>query len=148
AQGIHSISARYGGDATFGPSQSSPVTQTVLPAPVGAATTTALASSANPSTAGQSGTFTATGTPAAGTSGVTPTGTATFTRDRRAQPRVALASSGGVATASLSLPLAAGTHAIGASYSGDPAFAPSTATALTQSVTATRPPAVVALQRF
>src|SRR5262249_31792665 len=51
--GVHSITARYGGDSTFAPITSTPVSQTVNPS----ATTTTLTSSPNPSTAGQLVTF-------------------------------------------------------------------------------------------
>src|SRR5206468_1393683 len=56
AVGSHSITASYGGDATFSGSTSSPLTQTVKKA----GTTTLLSSSANPSVSGQAVTFTAT----------------------------------------------------------------------------------------
>ncbi|MGD0909409.1 MAG: choice-of-anchor D domain-containing protein, partial [Candidatus Acidiferrales bacterium] len=73
--GTHSITAQYSGDSTYGPSTSNIVTQFVVE---GAKTssTTALVSSLNPSTTGQSVTFTATVTPPSGTP--VPTGSVTF----------------------------------------------------------------------
>ncbi len=88
-------------------------------------TTTALASSLNPSTAGQSVTFTATVT-----SG-TPTGTVTFTVDGTAQAPVTL--SAGQAVFSTS-GLSVGSHTLTAAYSGDQFNTASTSGALTQTV--------------
>jgi hypothetical protein len=113
------------------------------------ATSTQLVSSFNPAQAGQTVTFTAIVTPAAGSSAGTPTGTVTFSIDGVAQTPVMLVVSGGhdeatFSTASLSI----GTHTISAVYNGDSTFAPSTAPALPQIVNAPPPPAVVALARF
>ncbi len=93
-------------------------------------TTTALLSSANPSVAGQSVTFTATVSPASGTG--MPTGTVTFS-DGGAQIGTATLASGGTATIATASPLAVGIHAITAAYSGDTAFTASTGS-LTQTV--------------
>jgi hypothetical protein len=85
-------------------------------------------------------TFTATVSP--GSSTATPTGTVTFTIDGTAEPPVPLQVVDGSDQASFSIAtLTAGTHAIGASYSGDPTFAGSTAASpLTQTVnTPTQP---------
>jgi hypothetical protein len=71
--GSHSITANYAGNASYAASTSPALTQTVN-APPPATTTTAVTSSNNPSTFGQSVTFTATVTTASGT----PTGTVTF----------------------------------------------------------------------
>jgi YVTN family beta-propeller protein len=68
--GTHTITAVYGGSLNFATSTSAVLTQTVNRA----ATTTTLASSANPSALGQAATFTAT---VSGPGGV-PTGTVTF----------------------------------------------------------------------
>jgi len=131
AAGAHPIVASYGGDATNAPSSSATLTQTVNKT----ATTTALASSANPSNVGASVTFTATVT------GVAPTGTLAFADG--ATPlagcgAVALASgTANVKTATCSTSaLAAGTHGIVAAYGGDGANAASTSGSLSQSVTA------------
>src|SRR5207253_402671 len=69
----HSVTGVYGGDTNFGGSTSSTLTQIVN----SASTTTAVASSANPSAFGQSVTFTATVAATAPGAG-TPTGTVTF----------------------------------------------------------------------
>jgi Bacterial Ig-like domain (group 3) len=94
-------------------------------------TTTTLTSSANPSTSGQSVTFTATVAPASSGSG-TPTGTVNFldgtTVIGTAEPLTA-----GVATFSDSS-LTVGTHSITAVYSGDTNFTTSTSSALSQVV--------------
>jgi hypothetical protein len=112
--GSHSITASYGGDATFAGSTSSPITQTVNQA----STTTALASSLNPSSSGQSVTFTATVTPSLG-----PTGTVQFFDGGNSLGTVAL--SGGSASLTTAA-LAAGTHSITATYSGNTNFSGST----------------------
>ncbi len=100
-------------------------------------TTTSLRSSQNPSTSGQSVTFTATITPSPGGAG-TPTGTVTFADDgvTIATPQ-AVATSGAVTTATLtSSSLAIGTQSITASYNGDANYQPSPASspALQQNV--------------
>ena len=94
------------------------------------ATTTALSSSANPSVAGRPVTFTATVSPARGTG--TPTGTVTFS-DGGSRIGTATLDSGGTATITTTSPLAAGSHAITASYNGDQNFTASTGS-LTQIV--------------
>jgi len=123
ALGSHSITASYGGDTNFTASTSAILTQTVKPA-----SSTAVASSLNPSTFGQAVTFTATVKPA--TSG-TPTGTVTFKDGATTLGTGAL--SGGKATLTSSA-LAAGSHSITAIYSGDTNFAGSTSPPLTQTV--------------
>jgi sugar lactone lactonase YvrE len=95
-----------------------------------AATSTALASSANPSVAGQQVTFTATVT--SKTSG-TPTGTVTFYDGLTALGTPATVSSG-AATLALSN-LSTATHTITAVYSGDPTFDGSKSNAVSQAVT-------------
>lgn len=92
-----------------------------------ATTTTALVSSQNPSSYGQSVTFTAT----LSSSGGTPTGTVTFNDGGAAIGTSSL--SAGVATFATTT-LAVGNHAITATYNGTPAFNTSTSSALTQSV--------------
>jgi len=88
-------------------------------------TTTALSSSANPSTFDNSVTFTASITPN------TATGTVTFSIDGTPQTPVTVSS--GTATLSTSS-LSVGSHSITASYSGDTNDLSSTSTTLTQTV--------------
>ncbi len=111
AAGSHVVTATYSGDGN-NPSSSASLTQTMI----GASTTT-LASSANPALAGASVTFTAT------VVGTVPTGTVTFTDGVTAIAgcsSVALAGSGNTRTAACAAGvLAAGTHPIAAAYSGD-----------------------------
>jgi hypothetical protein len=118
AQGSHTISFNYSGDANY-MSQSASFTFNVL-----ATTATSLTSSANPSTNGQSVTFTATVAPAAST------GTVQFYNGSTSLATVTLSS--GTATYSTSS-LAQGSQTILAVYSGDSAHAASSAT-LSQSV--------------
>jgi len=117
AVGDHTIVANYVGNTNFTASTGS-VAQTVNQA----STSVVLVSSVNPSTSGQSVTFTATVSAAAPGAG-TPTGMVTFT-DQTAGTTlgaVSLDSSGQAAfnTASLSV----GTHTILAGYAGDSNFA-------------------------
>jgi hypothetical protein len=98
---------------------------------ISAATTTAVASSANPSTVGQPVTLTA--TVAANPSGAgTPTGSVTFSDGSVVFGSAALNGSGTAAvTTSFTT---AGSHLITATYGGDANFADSTSAALTQTV--------------
>jgi uncharacterized delta-60 repeat protein len=93
------------------------------------ATTTVVASSANPSAYGQSVTFTAT----AASSGGTPTGTVTFKDGTTTLGTGTL--NGGAATLSTSS-LSAGTHSITAEYGGGDGFSGSTSSAVSQVVSA------------
>ena len=90
-------------------------------------TTTTVSSSQNPSTFGQSVTFTATVT---GTNG-TPTGTVTFKDGATALGTNTLSSGQTTLTTSL---LAGGSHSITAVYNGDTTFTNSTSVAVTQTV--------------
>ena len=94
-----------------------------------AAVTAKLASSLNPSTYGQSVTFSATVAPVSGS--LTPTGTVTFTDGSATLAIVPLASGAASYTA---VALTVGTHPIVAAYSGDTNFQPGTAN-LSQIVT-------------
>ena len=119
--GSHTITASYSGDSTF-PGSSGSLTQSVSQA----STTTAVVSSANPSSSGQSVTFTT--TISASGMGSAPTGTVQWLLDNTTQGSpVAVSTSGGVTTATLSLSLSSGTHTITASYSGDGNYQPSNA---------------------
>jgi hypothetical protein len=131
--GIHSITASYGGDTTFGGSSSSPaLSQVVGQAP----TSTAVASSANPSGVSQAVTFTATVTVLAPGTGI-PTGTVSFLDGSTLIGSGALNGSG-AATAQETI-TTAGTHSITASYAGDRNFNGSTFSAFTQTVNANPP---------
>jgi hypothetical protein len=134
AQGTHSITAQYSGDANFAASTSPAVSQVVNAAGGTAATTTTLVSSLNPSTVGQTVTFTATATSA--TAG-TLTGTISFF-DGATQLGNPVTIAAGAATVSSST-LAQGTHSITAKYSGDAKFSTSTSSALSQVVNAGAP---------
>jgi hypothetical protein len=125
--GTHSITAVYGGDANVTGSTSSGLTQTVNQT----ATTTVLASSKNPSTNGNSVTFTAAVTPA------TASGTVTFMDGSTSLGTGTL--SGGAATYATSA-LSVGTHSITAVYSGDVNDNGSTSSVLTQTVNPSVPP--------
>jgi len=122
--GSHNITAGYPGDANYGASTSSALSQSVV---AGSTTTSiGLSSSLNPSTYGQSVTFTATISPAVPdgetvtfASGAASIGTAT--------------TSGGTATLATSA-LAAGSDSITANYAGDANFAACTSSVLTQTV--------------
>jgi hypothetical protein len=93
------------------------------------ATTTAVTSSLNPASVGQSVTFTAAVTPAFNAGALT--GCVTFYDGTTALSSVAISNGqANINTSSLS----AGTHSITASYSGDTNYLPSTSTALTESV--------------
>jgi uncharacterized repeat protein (TIGR03803 family) len=120
----NAIKAVYAGGSYFAGSTSKAVSQVVSKA----TTTTALASSQNPSNFGQSVTFTATVTPEF--SG-TPTGTVTFNNGSTKLGTVSL--SGGVASYATTK-LAVGTEPITAVYNGSTSFTTSTSNALSQVV--------------
>ena len=123
AVGSNSITAAYEGSGTFEASTSAPLNQVVN----GVTTTTALASSLNPSIFGQPLTFTAA---VSSTSG-TPTGTVIFYDSSAAIGSATLA--GGSASISVSS-LTAGSHPITAVYQGSGAFVSSTSPPLNQVV--------------
>jgi hypothetical protein len=130
----HTITATYtDGSGNYAPNTAT-ATQTVNPAATstavdqGAATTTKLASSINPSNVGQAVTFTATVTSSAGT----PTGGTVSFKDGATVIGTATLSAGAAAFTTSSLTL--GTHTITASYGGTAGFAASTSPALTQTV--------------
>jgi hypothetical protein len=122
--GPHSITAVYGGDSKFLSSTSPPLAQTVNQA----TTATTVTSSLNPSTFGQSVTFTATASSSVGI----PTGMVTFFDGVTTLGTGALTTSGQATLATAALP--GGTHTITAGYGGDTNFATSASSALTQTV--------------
>jgi Bacterial Ig-like domain (group 3) len=138
--GSHTISASYSGDSNVSASSASPLTQTVN-APALQTSTTTLASSLNPSTAGQAVTFTAVVSPS-GTAGA-PSGSVTFTIDGVSKAPVPLQVVNGSDQATLSIAsLAKGTHTITAAYGGDASFAASAvASPLVETVKAVAAPA-------
>ena len=123
AVGTHSITASYPGDATFSASTSAPLQEMI----VRDSTATALTSSVNPSTYGQSVTFTAKVTSSVGT----PTGTVTFENGSTKLGQGTL--SGGSTTFTWAT-LPAGTNSMTATYNGDPTHLTSTSPALIQTV--------------
>ena len=130
--GTHSVTAVYGGKAGNLASTSSALSQ-VVNAGV-SASTTAVASSANPSTAGANVTFTASVT------GVAPTGTVNF-KDGIASitgcSAVTLTGSGNTRTAACSTSaFTAGTHSVTGVYGGNAGNLTSTSAALSQVVKA------------
>src|SRR5207244_658238 len=118
--------AVYSGDSSFlsSDNSASPFTQTVN----AANTTTALASSANPSVSGQSVTFTATVTATAPGTG-TPTGTVTF-KDGATTLGTATLSAGSVTYTTSTLSVTS--HSITVAYNGDANFNTNTSATLTQ----------------
>lgn len=123
--GSHSLMAIYNGDANFTGSNGS-VTQSV--GTIG--TSTALASTPNPSFAGQAVTFTATVTKSGGSG--TPTGTVTF---KDGGSTLGAGTLNGASAASFTTSaLSTGRHSISAVYGGDANFSVSTSAALSQAV--------------
>jgi hypothetical protein len=131
--GQHTITASYGGDSNFLASSGAlSGGQTVNQAN----TSTAVSSSANPSSVGQLIRFTATVSAVApgSTLGGTPTGMVTFFDGSTSLGQAPLSTTGGVATATYSSSsLTAGNHTVTASYAGDSNFLASSGT-LTQTV--------------
>jgi hypothetical protein len=120
--GGHSITAIYSGDTNNSTSTSATLTQQVNLI----ASSTALVSSLNPSTLGQSVTFTATVT------GSSPTGTVQF-KDGGTNLGAPIALAGGSAALSTTA-LTSASHSITAVYSGDSSNMTSTSAPLTQQV--------------
>jgi hypothetical protein len=136
--GGHAITAIYQGDQNFTLSTSSPFVQGVSQA----STTTAISSSPNPSSSGQSVTFTAVVSPS--TSGV-PTGSVVFSDNGSQSVSIALDATG---SASFSISsLTTGAHSITWAYSGDGNFNPSTSATLSQIVGTSSAPLVISSNR-
>jgi hypothetical protein len=127
--GSHSITAAYGGDANNSASTSSPLSEVIDIAAL-ATSSTSIASSLNPATAGQSVTFTAM---VIGSGPSTPTGTVTFFDGATQLGTGTLAA--GAATFSTSA-LVVGSHSITAAYGGDTNNSPSTSIVLTEVIAA------------
>jgi len=123
----HSITAVYGGDANFNTSTSAAFTQTVSKA----GSSTVVTSSLNPSTFGQSVTFTVTVSAVSPGSRV-PTGSVTF-KDGSTTLVTKTLDATGKATLSTTT-LAKGSHSITAVYAGDTGYTTSTSAALNQTV--------------
>lgn len=119
AGGTHSITAVYAGTRDFAGSTSSALSQTVNQA----ATSTFVISSLNPSTFGQSVTFTATVI----SSGGVPTGTVTFMDGSSTLGTGTLSTGRATFTTAT---LSAGTHSITAVYGGSADFSGSTSPVL------------------
>ena len=126
AIGSHSFTASYGGSSSFTASTSAVVSQTVTQI----STTTALATSANPSVLGQSVTLSAAVSPVAPGTG-TPTGSVTFKDGGTTLGTVTL--SGGNANLVISN-FALGVHSLTAVYGGSSNYATSTSTTVAQTV--------------
>jgi LPXTG-site transpeptidase (sortase) family protein len=125
----HSITVVYAGDANFDASTSSVLSQVINQA----ATTTGLASSANPSTYGQSVTFTATVNVVAPGAGA-PTGTVEFFDGATSLGTGTLNGSGQATFSTSALDVAGSPHSITATYNGDAHFSSSTSSAVSQVV--------------
>jgi hypothetical protein len=124
--GGYSIVAAYGGDTSYPASSSSTLTQNINAA---GSTTTTLGSSANPSTAGDTVTFTATVSPAPDTGTIAFTDGGVSIGACSAQPL----NGSGQATC-VQTYANAGSHTIGASWAGNSSYPASSATPLVQTV--------------
>jgi hypothetical protein len=120
--GTHSITAAYGGDSNFNASTSPLLSQAVQ-----GNTSTALNSSANPSTESQSVMFTAA---VSSVDGIAPTGTVKF-MDGTTPLGTSTLNGSSIATLSIST-LSVGAHSITAIYGGDTNSDPSTSPVLSQ----------------
>jgi len=125
--GTDSIKVVYEGDGTYATSTSAVLSQVVKKA----ASTTALIASVNPSSYGQTITFTATVTGGAGV----PSGTVTFLKNGLNLAAVTLNSLGKATFATAAL--VPGTHAITAIYSGNASYLTSTSAAVSEVTNAT-----------
>lgn len=145
APGPHPISIAFPASQNFHSATSAALNQVILPPATPLQSNVALASSLNPSTQGQTVTFTATVT-ASATFPVIPTGTVTFFDGTLNLGNSVVNPATGIATFATST-LAIGSHPITAAYSGaagngstTPAILASTSTVLTQTVLSPIPP--------
>lgn len=127
--GAHSLDAAYGGDVNYAPSTGGASAAVALVVSQAASALT-LVSDTNPSSEGLTVSFSATVAAIAPGAG-TPTGTVTFLDGATVLGSVKLAA--GVATLPTAA-LTAGTHAITASYEGDPDFTASASAELSEQV--------------
>ena len=130
--GSHTVTASYAGAGVVTGSTSDPLSQRVDKAP----TTTSLSSSTNPSTTGQTVTFTATVAPTGSGAGV-PTGTVSFADGPNGLACAGGANqtlSAGKATCQVAFASVSGSRSITATYAGNADFATSTSTAVSQGV--------------
>lgn len=125
--GVHAITASYPGDTAKNILAS---TSAVLSQDVQAASTTVVSATPNPSTYGTSVSFSAAVT---SSSGSVPTGKVTFFDGPTQIGTATLAGNTGVATFSIAT-LTAGSHAITASYAGDPHAGPGVSAPIIQVV--------------
>jgi hypothetical protein len=123
----YSLTAAYGGDATY--SSSTSTAQTLAVTAIG--TSTALTVAPNPAVTGQTVTFTAMVTSASGTA--IPTGTVTFLNGTATLSAIAVDATGKANF--ISSTLTAATYNVTAMYSGDADHATSTSSAVTVTVT-------------
>jgi hypothetical protein len=128
----NTILASYGGDTSFNGSISNTVTQ-VVNAASKTNSSSALVSSLNPSNSGQSVKFTATVTPASGTT--VPTGSVSFADGATSLGSPVALDSTGKATLTTST-LTVNSHIVSASYTGDTNFNGSISNTLSQVVNA------------
>jgi len=128
AAGTYTITAQYGGNASYAASISNAVSLTIKAVAAGTASSTGLTVSPNPGTAGQAVVFTAA---VAGGSGV-PSGTVTFFNGTVSLGTGALNGSG-VATLS-SAALTAGTYRIRAKYAGNTNYGASRSNAVSLTI--------------
>jgi hypothetical protein len=139
--GPHAVTARYGGDGTFAPSTSSPLTITISPEPssiVASAFTADQNGHFIPFLTGPYGSFVYLRADVSGQSGAgTPTGGITF-QDSGGQNlggSFSLNSAGNTAIPNGVFNLAGGPHAITAAYTGDASFNASTSSPLNLTIT-------------
>lgn len=127
--GAHTITAVYSGDSNFTGSTSSAFTQTTSPG----ATATMIASSSDPSVAGQAVSYTATVSAVAPASGI-PTGTVAFLDGASTVTGCATqALVAGMASCTVTYSIA-GSHFITAAYSGDTNFTGSSSAPLSEDI--------------